>query len=122
MMKSCWSWWRWRYGAALAAQCIFASNEPNCRLTVLCRYPLVWQVRELLDFYKFDGDGTPVVPGSALQALNGERPEIGKDAILNLLAAADEHIPLPVRDLRSINHCFFSSQLNGLAARGLLAF
>jgi elongation factor Tu len=57
------------------------------------------EVRELLDFYKFDGDGTPVVPGSALQALNGERDDIGKDAILNLLAAADEHIPLPVRDL-----------------------
>jgi len=57
------------------------------------------EVRELLDFYKFDGDGTPVVPGSALQALNGERDDIGKEAILNLLAAADEHIPLPVRDL-----------------------
>ena len=36
------------------------------------------QVRELLDFYKFDGDGTPVVPGSALQALNGTQPEIGR--------------------------------------------
>ena len=63
------------------------------------RCPLAWQVRELLDFYKFDGDNTPVIPGSALNALNGTKDEIGKDAILRLLAAADEYIPLPVRDL-----------------------
>lgn len=60
---------------------------------------IVAQVRELLDFYKFDGDGTPVIPGSALQALNGTRPEIGRDAIMNLLDACDTSIPLPVRDL-----------------------
>ncbi|WIA19520.1 hypothetical protein OEZ85_004129 [Tetradesmus obliquus] len=64
------------------------------------------EVRDLLNFYKFDGDAIPVVRGSALCALNGERPEIGKNAILKLMAAilklmaaVDESIALPERAL-----------------------
>lgn len=54
---------------------------------------------ELLDFYKFDGDATPIIRGSALAAVNGTNDEIGKNAILELMDAIDEHIPVPPRDL-----------------------
>lgn len=47
----------------------------------------------------FDGDNIPIICGSALCALEGKQPEIGRDAILKLLEAVDEHIPTPVRDL-----------------------
>ena len=56
-------------------------------------------MRDLLTFYKFPGDDVPVVRGSALCALNGERPELGRDAILKLMAAVDEAIPTPARAL-----------------------
>lgn len=55
------------------------------------------EVRELLSFYKFPGDDIPVVRGSALCALNGEKPALGRDAILKLMKAVDEYIPLPQR-------------------------
>jgi translation elongation factor EF-Tu-like GTPase len=48
---------------------------------------------------RFPGDTIPVVRGSALCALNGDKPEIGRDAILKLMAAVDEHIPTPERAL-----------------------
>ncbi|CAN6674389.1 elongation factor Tu, mitochondrial [Trichomonascus vanleenenianus] len=57
------------------------------------------EMREILSEYKFDGDNTPVIMGSALCALEGKRPEIGVQAIEKLLDAVDEHIPTPVRDL-----------------------
>lgn len=56
-------------------------------------------VRGLLSLHKFPGDSIPVIRGSAVCALSGERPEIGRDAILRLLAAADESIPLAPRAL-----------------------
>ncbi len=55
------------------------------------------EVRELLDFYKFDGDNTPVIRGSALGGLNGE-PE-WEEKIQELMDAVDEYIPLPMRDI-----------------------
>ncbi|BAX80910.1 MAG: elongation factor Tu [Labilibaculum antarcticum] len=55
------------------------------------------EVRELLDFYDFDGDNTPIIAGSALGGLNGE-PE-WEDKILELMAAVDSWIPLPPRDV-----------------------
>ena len=55
------------------------------------------EVRELLDFYKFDGDNTPVIRGSALGGLNGE-PE-WEAKIQDLMDAVDEYIPLPPRDV-----------------------
>lgn len=57
------------------------------------------EVRELLTFYKYPGDDTPVVKGSALLALKGESPELGRDRILELMQAVDDYIPLPARAL-----------------------
>ncbi len=55
------------------------------------------EVRELLEFYDFDGDNTPVIMGSALGALNGE-PE-WEEKVLELMEACDTWIPLPPRDV-----------------------
>jgi elongation factor Tu len=55
------------------------------------------EIRELLDFYEFDGDNTPVIQGSALGGLNGE-PE-WEEKILELMEACDTWIPLPPRDV-----------------------
>jgi len=55
------------------------------------------EVRELLDKYDYDGDNAPVVPGSALGALNGEAEWV--ESIKNLMAAVDEYIPTPERDV-----------------------
>ena len=57
------------------------------------------ELRELLSFYKYPGDDIPIVRGSALCALNGEKDEIGKDAILKLMDAVDSYVPDPVRAL-----------------------
>lgn len=57
------------------------------------------QIRELLDFYKYDGDSIPIIRGSALAAVNGENHEIGRDAIVELMNAVDETIPIPERAL-----------------------
>jgi elongation factor Tu len=56
------------------------------------------EVRELLTSYGFPGDTTPVVTGSALKALQGDESDIGKKAIINLVAAMDDYIPEPVRE------------------------
>ncbi len=55
------------------------------------------EVRELLSSYDFDGDNIPIVKGSALAALEGRDDEIGKNSILELMKAVDEHIPQPDR-------------------------
>ena len=55
------------------------------------------EVRELLSQYQFPGDDTPIVRGSALQALNGEQGEYGEPAIHKLVAILDSYIPEPVR-------------------------
>ncbi len=55
------------------------------------------EIRELLDFYEFDGDNTPVIQGSALGAMNGE--EKWEDKIMELMDAVDSWIPLPPRDI-----------------------
>ena len=57
------------------------------------------EVRELLSSYKFPGDDTPVVVGSALKALEGDSSDIGVPAIYNLIAAMDSYIPEPERDI-----------------------
>ena len=54
------------------------------------------EVRDLLSKYNFDGDNAPVIRGSALGALNGE-PE-WEDKVMELMAAVDEYIPIPVRE------------------------
>jgi len=55
------------------------------------------EVRELLTSYNFPGDDIPVVRGSALAALDGRNPEVGKQSILALMKAVDESIPQPDR-------------------------
>ena len=55
------------------------------------------EVRELLSAYDFDGDNIPIVKGSALAALEGRDDNIGKDSIIELMKAVDEHIPQPER-------------------------
>jgi elongation factor Tu len=54
------------------------------------------EIRELLSFYKFDGDNAPIIHGSALGALNGE-PK-WEEKVVELMKAVDEYIPLPPRD------------------------
>src|SRR5687768_15873265 len=55
------------------------------------------EVRELLSKYEFPGDKIPIVRGSALAALEGTNDKLGKEAILELMKAVDEHIPQPAR-------------------------
>ena len=55
------------------------------------------EVRDLLKKYDFPGDKTPIIPGSALKALEGDLSEIGEGAILKLMEAVDTYIPTPVR-------------------------
>ena len=55
------------------------------------------EIRELLSSYDFDGDNIPVIPGSAVKALDGSNDEIGREAVLKLMQAVDEFIPQPER-------------------------
>jgi elongation factor Tu len=55
------------------------------------------EIRELLSFYQFEGDDTPVIRGSALGAMNGE-PQ-WEDKVMELMDACDTWIPLPPRDV-----------------------
>ncbi len=57
------------------------------------------EIREELSKRDFDGDNIPIIPGSALAALEGRDDAIGKDAILKLMAAVDAWIPQPERPL-----------------------
>ena len=57
------------------------------------------EVRELLDQYEFPGDDTPIVIGSALKALEGDKSDIGEPSIIKLVEAMDSYIPEPVRDM-----------------------
>src|SRR5262245_45033062 len=57
------------------------------------------EVRELLSSYNFPGDKIPIIPGSALAAVEDRDPEIGEKAILKLMEAVDAYIPTPERPL-----------------------
>ena len=57
------------------------------------------EVRELLSEYEFPGDDIPIIAGSALAAMEGRDPEIGENKIRELMAAVDEYIPQPARDM-----------------------
>ncbi len=54
------------------------------------------EIRELLSFYEYDGDNTPVIRGSALGALNGEEKWV--ETVMQLMNAVDTWIPIPPRD------------------------
>ena len=58
---------------------------------------VVEEIRELLTSYKFPGDKIPIVKGSALAAVEGKDEAMGKNSILELMKAIDEHIPQPQR-------------------------
>ncbi len=55
------------------------------------------EVRDLLSKYDFPGDKTPIIRGSAMKALSGEKSDIADESIMRLLAALDSYIPEPVR-------------------------
>jgi elongation factor Tu len=55
------------------------------------------EIRELLTSYKFPGDKTPIIKGSALAAVEGGDEATGKNSIMELMKAVDEFIPQPVR-------------------------
>ena len=57
------------------------------------------EIRELLTKYKFPGDKTPIIKGSALKALEGDKGELGEMAIMKLIDAVDTYIPEPERPI-----------------------
>ena len=57
------------------------------------------EVRELLSLYKFPGDKTPIVIGSALKALEGDTSEIGVPSVIKLVEEMDKYIPVPERQI-----------------------
>src|ERR1044071_7435004 len=57
------------------------------------------EIRELLSKYQFPGDDAPLIRGSAIKALNGEKGEFADEAILRLYDALDTHVPLPERPI-----------------------
>ena len=58
---------------------------------------VVEEIRELLTSYKFPGDKIPIIKGSALNAVEEKDEATGKNSILELMKAIDEHIPQPTR-------------------------
>jgi len=78
------------------------------------------EVREILTELEFDGENTPVIIGSALQALEGKNPALGAEKVKELLAAVDAYIPQPERDLDKpflmpVENCF------SISGRGTVA-
>ena len=57
------------------------------------------EVRELLSVYKFPGDKTPIVIGSALKALEGDASDIGVKAVIKLVEEMDKYFPIPKREI-----------------------
>jgi elongation factor Tu len=57
------------------------------------------EVRELLSVYKFPGDKTPIIIGSALKALEGDQSDIGVKAVIKLVEEMDAYIPVPKREI-----------------------
>ncbi len=57
------------------------------------------EMRELLTSYQFPGDDIPFVKGSAKAALDGDKPELGRESILKLMEAVDSYIPQPDRPI-----------------------
>ena len=57
------------------------------------------EVRDLLNSYEFPGDKIPIIRGSALKALQGDKSDVGEGSIIKLTEAIDDYIPEPVRDI-----------------------
>src|SRR3982074_511606 len=73
------------------------------------------EVRELLTLYKFPGDKTPIITGSALKALEGDASEIGVPSVIKLVKALDEYIPVPKR---AVEGAFLMPVEDGLSTAG----
>jgi elongation factor Tu len=71
------------------------------------------EIRELLSFYEYDGDNTPIIRGSALGALNGEPSWVEK--LMELMDAVDSWIPIPPRE---VEKPFFTITGRGTVATG----
>src|SRR2546429_4029440 len=57
------------------------------------------EVRELLSTYKFPGEKTPIIIGSALKALEGDKSELGVPSVVKLVEEMDRYIPIPKREV-----------------------
>ncbi|MBY0109898.1 MAG: elongation factor Tu [Candidatus Babeliaceae bacterium] len=57
------------------------------------------EIRDLLSKYDFPGDKTPIIRGSALKALQGDKGELGSQAIDRLMEALDTYVPAPTREI-----------------------
>jgi elongation factor Tu len=57
------------------------------------------EIRELLTKYEFPGDEIPIIPGSALMALEGKEGDLAGPSIFKLMEAVDSYIPEPVREI-----------------------
>jgi len=79
----------------LAADCGGAGSEDYLEMVELVEMEL----RDLLSTYDYPGDDTPIVAGSALKALEGEKGELAEDSVLKLMDACDTYIPEPVREI-----------------------
>ncbi len=87
------------------------------------------EVVELLDYYEFPGEDTPIIIGSALKALEGDESDIGAPSVRKLVEALDSYIPEPERPvdqpfLMPIEHVFSISGrgtvVTGRVARGIV--
>lgn len=78
------------------------------------------EIQELLEFYEFDPEETPIVRGSALAAAEGTDKVLGEEAILELMAKCDEVIPEPTRDLDK-DFCMPIEDVFSIAGRGTVA-
>ncbi len=78
------------------------------------------EVRELLSHYQYDGDKTVFIKGSALCALNGTEPALGKDAMKALTDAMDKYFTEPVREKDKDFLMSIDGSLN-IAGRGVVA-
>lgn len=78
------------------------------------------EVRELLSHYDYDGDNIKFIKGSALCALNGTEPAIGKEAMKNLTEAMDSVFRDPVREVSKDFMMSIEGSLN-IAGRGVVA-
>jgi elongation factor Tu len=57
------------------------------------------EIRELLSKYDFPGNDIPIVKGSALKALNGDKTDLGEKSIMDLISSMDNYFPIPKRDI-----------------------
>lgn len=78
------------------------------------------ELRELLSKYKFDGDKTPIIKGSALEALNNPDDAAKTQPIVDLMQAVDDFIPEPVRELDK-PFCMAIEDVFSISGRGTVA-